>query len=425
MMRNFVVVIFLFLFIFGVPFSFLPFNSSKLVFILLLGWCFSIKLLSNRTTTILTVERCSLNVFYSLTFLCLLSFLYPILHGTGDYSLSYAYFIMLSEACLGAYLMCILLLNKYNFYELLKLIVFVAFLQSCIILLMFISESFRELIYLMSDVDAKQLMERYDGFRGFGLAGSVTYDLAVFLAINLMFITYLVSVKQITGRIYLVVYLVIFTAAIMTGRSAWIGIFLSVFIIFWNFRRHTLLVKVLEGGAYISLFSLVMFILIQNFYPNISNVFIDKIIPYAFEMFINLFDSGELSTSSTDKLSSMYFSVSESTFLLGDGYYKDPNNAAYYYMGTDAGYMRHILYYGLFPSMCLYFFYLSCFYVIYKKIKGLESRFILVSSLSLYYFLVHYKGAFLTGSAMNIKLFFILLIFAMFIPTNQKVNVND
>ncbi|MGO3443883.1 MAG: hypothetical protein ACTINA_10280 [Pseudoalteromonas distincta] len=419
MMRKIFITLLLFLFVFGIPFSFLPFNSSKAVCLALISWFLVLKLSQKKNTNTL-VNNKFFYIFIGLLALNLLSFIYPVFYGTQDYSIPYAYFIMLLEAFLGGYLLFILFLNKYNFYELLKLIIFISFIQSSIILLMLISEQFREVIYLISNVDAKQLMERYGGFRGFGLAGSVTYDLAVFLALSLIFITYLVSVKAIVSRFYIIVYSIIFTAAIMTGRSAWIGIALSIVIILWNFRRSTLLVKVFEGIVYVLVLGTSLLALIKFIYPDVFNIFLDKIVPYAFEMFINLFNSGKLSTSSSDVLNDMYFPISESTFLLGDGYYKDPNNSALYYMRTDAGYMRHILYYGFFPSMFLYLFYLLCFYTMYRSLRRYQSSFILISSLSSYYFVMHYKGDFLTGSGMNIKLFFILLVFSILIPGIKK-----
>ena len=43
-----------------------------------------------------------------------------------------------------------------------------------------------------------------------------------------------------------------------------------------------------------------------------------------------------------------------------------------------------------------------------------KKAWILILMLAGFYFLVQYKGAFMTGSGMNIKLFFILLIFSIF-----------
>jgi hypothetical protein len=80
-------------------------------------------------------------------------------------------------------------------------------------------------------------------------------------------------------------------------------------------------------------------------------------------------------------------------------------------MGTDAGYMRHMLFYGILPSLFLYLFYLFAFFKMTYSIKHTFNNLLLFSMLCGYYLLAHYKGDFLTGSAMNIKLFSILLVY--------------
>src|SRR5690606_31294028 len=95
-------------------------------------------------------------------------------------------------------------------------------------------------------------------------------------------------------------------------------------------------------------------------FPDLLSRFIDSVLPYALEMIYNFLQSGKLSTVSTDKLSKMYFSVPYDTLLFGDGHWNDPDGVGYY-MQTDAGYMRHVLYFGLFPSMILYALYVFLF----------------------------------------------------------------
>ena len=97
-------------------------------------------------------------------------------------------------------------------------------------------------------------------------------------------------------------------------------------------------------------------------------------------MFFNFFENGSIGTSSSEVLQTMYFQVSEKTFFLGDGYWINPNGFGYY-MGTDAGYMRHILYYGLFPSLFLYLLYIYGFY----KIACFYQKHLIINYLSQYF----------------------------------------
>ena len=109
----------------------------------------------------------------------------------------------------------------------------------------------------------------------------------------------------------------------------------------------------------------------------------------------------------------MWFSVSKSTLLFGDGFFRNPFGDGHY-MHTDVGYMRHILFYGIIPSSLLYCFYLLGFSYMYNYFKWCKTGHLLILLLAIYYFVGHYKGDFLTGSGMNIKLFFIILLYIIF-----------
>src|SRR5699024_2214086 len=66
---------------------------------------------------------------------------------------------------------------------------------------------------------------------------------------------------------------------------------------------------------------------------------------WVLEPVINLFETGELQTRSTNILWNMWFIPDIKTILVGDGYYTSPLNSGYY-MGTDVGFLRPILFYG-------------------------------------------------------------------------------
>ena len=63
------------------------------------------------------------------------------------------------------------------------------------------------------------LFERYDGFRGLGFAGSVTYDLAVFMSIGLMCMAYLSKVQVYNKLYWSISFIIIASAMIITGRT--------------------------------------------------------------------------------------------------------------------------------------------------------------------------------------------------------------
>ena len=79
----------------------------------------------------------------------------------------------------------------------------------------------------------------------------------------------------------------------------------------------------------------------------------------------------------------MYFPVEEKTFLIGDGKYTNEDGS--YYMYTDAGYMRNILYFGILGFIFLFLYQISFFIWDYKN---LFINFIIL----IYILIMHVKG---------------------------------
>lgn len=407
--KYYIDIILTFLFVFGIPFTFLPINSSKVVLLFLLVLYLFQIIYTNQKEFLIKKD---ILIFSSLLiFLIGISTIYPIFHKTMDFSLPYAYIVFLFENFIGSYLLYVLLLQKYSFDNILHILIIITLLQALIIISMFVSEPIRNFFFTLSGSN-EELMERYGGFRGFGLAGSVTYDLSVFLSIGMIFISYLISQNSTNKLFYIISWVFILFAILMTGRTGLIGVLFSLLILFVNFNNKNSFKNICYLIISIFLIALATVFILSEYYPETYNTLILSVIPYAFEMFFNFFENGSLGTSSSEVLQTMYFQVSEKTFFLGDGYWINPNGFGYY-MGTDAGYMRHILYYGLFPSLFLYLLYIYGFYKIACFLPKTLNNKLLVAILCIYYFLVHYKGDFLTGSPMNIKLFCIILIISI------------
>jgi hypothetical protein len=344
------------------------------------------------------------------------------LHGTEDFSIAYAFFLMLVESLLGATLIYSLYLNRYNFYQLLHYFIIVALIQSFIILVMLFSEGIREFIYSISSLNAEQLMLRYNGFRGFGIASSVTYDLAFFLSITLIFIAFLLSKGSKNRIFYVFSWLIISSAILMTGRTGWIGIGFSLIILVTHFKNKSalrsilllLLVFVVGVPALLSFLSIFM--------PLKYEVVINSIVPYALEMFINFYEKGDFSTYSTIAVMDMYFMPPLETLLIGDGYFSNPDGQGYY-MNVDAGYLRLVLFFGVFGSLVLYLSYVYMFFRIYRYTEVYKGFKMTVVLLSLSYFIVQWKGVIMSNSSMNIKLVLLLFVFLVFsFYKNKAVN---
>ena len=154
---------------------------------------------------------------------------------------------------------------------------------------MFTSEIFRNFIYSIANLNAEQLMERYGGFRGFGFASSVTYDLAFLLSMPLIFISYLMSYTNKNTIYYIFSWIIIFAAIIMTGRTGWLGVAFSLLFFLLNIKKTNTLYSILKFIVLLFiLISSVLFIL-SSYYPKVYSLFILSVVPYGFEMFINFY----------------------------------------------------------------------------------------------------------------------------------------
>jgi hypothetical protein len=109
-------------------------------------------------------------------------------------------------------------------------------------------------------------------------------------------------------------------------------------------------------------------------------------------------ENKELTTTSTVILNNMYFPISNTTFIFGDGKYVNQDGS--YYMHTDAGYMRNTLFYGfmgvLFMVIGQLYLFKKPFLIIKKSLRtgGIYNlkHFFLFFSLFFYMLVLHYKG---------------------------------
>lgn len=408
----FLMIIVFFLFVFGIQLNLLPINTSKMVFLYLILYF----ILKNKR--VIVPKELVLMISW-LLILMLLSFIRTFTSLiTYDYAVPYAYFIFIFEAVIGSYLLVILIDSlDYSFEKFIEIFIYICFIQSLIIILMFINPVIRDFLFSIVKNVNIGLFERMGGFRAFGLAGSVTYDLSVFLSIGIMLISYKIINSTNYKLIYLFFYLTIFMAIILSARSGFIGVALSALYILVNIKYWKDIRKIAFITIKIILMIIIVLFLIMNFlsYETLEIIFL-KLAPWAFEMFINLSTSGKIGTASTKRLMEMYFPLSEKTLLIGDGYWRSIAETDRYYMHTDAGYMRHTLFYGLPISLLLYCFYIIFFYYNSKIAQYLGNKkfSILIYFLAFYYFLLHAKGDFLLGSGMNIKLFCLLTTYFIY-----------
>ena len=215
----------------------------------------------------------------------------------------------------------------------------------------------------------------WSGYSGFTKTFSMT--IAIILCFYLI-LRYYEENKEINFK-YMFYMLVLLAGNAFYGRA---GLAVSLFTIFIfllyftiRFNRKDVLLKI--TFSILGLFVIIS--IFSNFIPKL-----DYWYKWLMEPLINLFESGDLVSNSTDQLKKMWFLPPLNTFLVGDGYYSDPNGHGYY-MGTDVGYLRPILFYGIVYTVLNYIVLFILANILGRKNKNLAFiSFIIVISVLIF-----------------------------------------
>jgi hypothetical protein len=166
-------------------------------------------------------------------------------------------------------------------------------------------------------------------YRNAFLSGSGYYGIGAPYAV--VFLLSMVLLLNFSGKKNLFEYfkiMLIAIAGMLAARTMFVGIAFGFAYVLWRRPLFTVPAIALLAVAIVVLLSF------------------DQTAQYSdwmFEMFINDSSSGS-GSQSTDHLMTMYFVPEPMTLLFGDGRYSEGD---LYYMETDAGYMRHMLFGGL------------------------------------------------------------------------------
>ena len=189
-------------------------------------------------------------------------------------------------------------------------------------------------------------------FRGYALTGSPFFELpcGFGVAFILFFrILYIKGQKYITGYKKYVMFFLFFFGSMLSGRTAFVGLGIALGMVFFMVKNPVN--SIYKTGRIILLLGVAL-VIVYNFLPSSFREKIsDTVFPYAFEFFYSFEETGKVGTVSSDALDGHYFALSSETLLHGDGRYLEPSGG--YYRGTDAGYMRMLLYGGVPFFICL------------------------------------------------------------------------
>ncbi|NLS53783.1 hypothetical protein [Hafnia alvei] len=369
------------------------------------------KLIENRST-VLNALRCYL-VYFLIPFIFLIFIISIRTIATGGVDSSYVFLMIKS------FIFCILTLSiplaifcsKYKCNDIFifnKYIYIAAAVQSLIIICAVLFPSVGEIVKIFQNNDSNSSSLVSEGLRGIALSSMQYYGLACFYCLVLVFLANDFVNNKVSIRNTSILLILLSISAIFVSRTSLLGV-----LIFWAYllnplagfskRRSCILLLVY------SLFFVCTLLMALLIVPDKMIIITEKVLPWAFEFIYRYQENGSISTASTDQLSQMYFPLSESTLIFGDGRYAGLSQGSYY-LDTDAGYMRPTLFsgIGLMVAMLLvWFFWL-------KRIARAEKSkyyFIFLFMLSL---LLQYKGEFIVTNyivliVISMQLFFSLL----------------
>lgn len=293
--------------------------------------------------------------------------------------------------------------------------------QSILILIMMVSPDIRELIqsYIRTEEEV-EYMSGYGGVRGLGVSGSMAFGLAATMGLlGYMFIFYINNSNN--SSIYNVfLFFICFIASLSAGRTSFLGFALGLLILTLYSISLKLTIKILKYSVITIITGMIIYIILINT-PSISQT-IEKYSAYAFQPIINYLEYGSLSVTSTEKLQDMYFLPEDtSTIFFGDGKYTTDNG--YYYMSTDAGYMRFMLYFGILGSLIPYLGFLYfCFYTMNRTKSNIQKNKWFFWGIILLSFIYHYKGEIVFFNVSYMKIIFTFCIYYIYINKLKTPN---
>ena len=205
-------------------------------------------------------------------------------------------------------------------------------------------------LYWMSILELnKEIVSIERDFTRIGLMGRTFADTS--MAISLL----LLGIYCYNGRFNLEISDKIGVIFLLLGNFLYgrLGLVMSLMIICCMFKRTTV-IKARTLLKYFILFA-VFFVILEVIFLNVDPMILDYTISWVFEPVEALLFSSSSNFSLGDSgdtlLNEMYFSIDNSTFLLGDGFYESNGQR---YMGTDAAFMRKVLYGGIIQILLLY-----------------------------------------------------------------------
>lgn len=314
----------------------------------------------------------------------------PFAHGTDDFS--YLRIIITSIGTLINLIVVLILSKKSRTYKSLlvsfmhiyiyAIVIYVFFTTLCL-LIPEIRAFIIENVYISEGNLLSINLSKYStriGWAGFsGYSTSLKCLVANIFALYFIIDNY--NNKQKHNYWYILFYLITLLGEFYYSRTGVIAssiILLTVFVVVYC-KKNTINILWLISFFVVFLFSI----------PFVSDIALNNAsVAWIFEPILNFFSDQDLSSSSSHMLNDMLFMPSMQQLVFGDGMYTD---AYGYYMKTDLGFMRLILYFGI-PGLILsYSLIYNSLLFVYRNVLSFMSG-ILAIMFMLAFIVFEFKG---------------------------------
>lgn len=197
--------------------------------------------------------------------------------------------------------------------------------------------------------------------RKYGIGANLDVAGSRFSAILIMICVLLVKANESKKTILAIIYLLSFVFISVQGnaiaRTTTVGMLIGISILIF-YSLYAISKPSEKRGHIITIGAIISFlIIITSVYLYNTDEQFHQDMRFGFEGFFSLVEKGKWEVSSNEKLKSMYILPDNAkTWIIGDGYFSNPINTdpyfvgeitGGYYMGTDAGYLRFIFYFGV------------------------------------------------------------------------------
>ena len=400
-MKVFVMLILLFILIFGFRLP-LIYNSAVLAFFLSLFFIF----LSERRfcifKSIFKLKYINFIFLYTL-FIVLVSLIIIIFHQTYDMTYTKKYIGYGATLLITIFIYIVIYPNLKNKTDILKYIVYAFIAQSIIQIIALLNPSFLSFIQLFQDVNAIQISTNsyYQGIRGLSLSSELFFGLSGAYGLACIFFMKYILDNKTLNIFNIFLFLLLVLSAFFVGRTVLIGLLFSL-LYYILYRGNMIKIKyIIKVFIVIITF---LFVGYNSLTPNTKSLVDNVILPQVFDTSES--GKGARSLSALSKMLSI--PISEKTLLVGDGRYT--LNGAYY-KKTDSGYMRQVLYGGIF-FVILNFLYLLSYFRLGKNVyfkSNIEKYNFYLFNVTIFTYLcvLHIKGE-VTGTGKMIMIMLIL-----------------